>query len=100
MRRHNPRDITLRSAVRVCDNAEVHKTITKVETRPIISDGEGDHDRFAHYVRKADIVRSNVEGVPVVALCGKKWIPNRDPERYPVCPTCKEIMARLRGESS
>lgn len=57
----------------------------------------GDHDRFAHYVRKDDIVRSNVEGVPVVALCGKKWIPNRDPSRYPVCPACKEIKAKLFG---
>ena len=60
-------------------------------------DDDGGHDRFAHYVRKADIVRSNVEGVPVVALCGKKWIPNRDPNRYPVCPTCKEIRQRLFG---
>jgi hypothetical protein len=60
---------------------------------------EGDHDRFAHYVRKADITRAMVEGVEVVALCGKKWIPNRDPNRYPVCPTCKQIMASLRGES-
>ncbi len=64
-------------------------------TDPRLSDG--DHERFAHYVRKDDIVRSNVEGVPVVALCGKKWIPNRDPDRYPVCPTCKEIKARLFG---
>ena len=58
---------------------------------------DGDHDRYAHYVRKADIVRSNVEGVPVVALCGKKWIPNRDPDRYPICPTCKELMAKRGG---
>lgn len=77
----------------------VSETITEKHTKPLISDGTGDHDRFAHYVRKADIVRSNVEGVPVVALCGKKWIPNRDPSRYPVCPTCKELMARLRGEA-
>ena len=62
--------------------------------------GDGDHDRFAHYVRKADIVRSNVEGVEVVALCGKKWIPNRDPSNFPVCPACKEIMAVLRGGES
>lgn len=81
------------------ENVTVTKTTTKVATKPRLSDGEGDHDRFAHYVRKADIVRSNVEGVPVIALCGKKWIPNRDPERYPVCPTCKEMMAQLRGES-
>jgi hypothetical protein len=69
--------------------------ITEEETR--IDTGDGDHDRFAHYVRKADIVRANVEGVPVMALCGKVWIPNRDPNRYPVCPTCKEIKARLFG---
>ncbi len=74
----------------------VKETITKEETKRQLTD-DGDHDRFAHYVRKADIVRSNVDGVPVVALCGKKWIPNRDPSRYPVCPTCKEIKARLTG---
>ena len=55
----------------------------------------GDHDRFAHYVRKIDIVRSNVKGTMAVALCGKKWIPNRDPDRYPVCPICKELKMRL-----
>lgn len=59
--------------------------------------GDGDHERFAHYVKKADIVRSNIEGIEVEALCGKRWIPNRDPDRYPVCPTCKEILGSLRG---
>ena len=73
------------------------ETRTETEVAPPTTDG--DHDRFAHYVRKADIVRSNVEGVPVQALCGKRWIPNRDPDRYPVCPTCKEIHARLTGKS-
>ena len=58
---------------------------------------EGDHDRFSHYVRKSDIMKANVDGVPVVALCGKKWIPNRDPDKYPVCPTCKEIFAALKA---
>jgi hypothetical protein len=48
-------------------------------------------------VKKSDIVRSNVQGVPVEALCGKRWIPNRNPDRYPVCPTCKEIKARRYG---
>jgi len=62
---------------------------------PVTSDG--DHERFAHYVKKGDIVRSAVEGVAVEALCGKRWIPDRDPQRFPVCPTCKEIMAHIRG---
>jgi hypothetical protein len=67
-------------------------TVTETVIEPRLTDGdEGDHDRFAHYVRKSDIVRSAVEGIPVVALCGKKWIPNRNPDNYPVCPTCKEI---------
>lgn len=70
-------------------------TETDLRTEPRLSDG--DHERFAHYVKKGDIVRSNIEGVEVEALCGKRWIPNRDPDRYPVCPTCKEIMALLRG---
>jgi Protein of unknown function (DUF3039) len=36
-----------------------------------------------------------VTGTPVVALCGKVWVPSRDPKRYPVCPTCKEIYEML-----
>ena len=56
----------------------------------------GDHDRFSHYVRKDRILPSAVEGTPVIALCGKKWVPTRDPERYPVCPECKEIFEKLR----
>lgn len=89
------------------DPMRPHHFAAEVELRPAITvkekedlridTGDGDHDRFAHYVPKGEIVRSNVEGVPVMALCGKKWIPNRDPERYPVCPTCKEIKARLSG---
>lgn len=59
---------------------------------------EGDHERFSHYVKKAKIVESAVSGNTVTALCGKKWIPTRDPERFPICPTCKEIHAGLRKE--
>jgi hypothetical protein len=36
-----------------------------------------------------------VEGIPIVALCGKVWIPFRNPEKYPVCPACKEIYGEL-----
>ena len=57
---------------------------------------EGDHERFSHYVDKNKIKESAVTGKPVRALCGKKWIPNRDPQKFPVCPTCKEIHARLK----
>jgi hypothetical protein len=67
---------------------------TLVEERVEPTDA-GDHDRFAHYVRKEKIVESAVTGDPVIALCGKVWIPNRDPQRFPVCPVCREIFEHL-----
>jgi len=60
----------------------------------------GDHERFAHYVKKEKILESAVTGIPAVALCGKVWIPSRDPSKFPVCPTCKEIHAGLPKGSS
>ncbi len=62
---------------------------------------DGDHERFSHFVRKDQIVESAVTGKPVIALCGKKWVPNRDPQKFPICPTCKEIHSGLpKGPSS
>lgn len=60
----------------------------------------GDRDRYSHYVDKNKMMRAAINGTPVVALCGKIWVPSRDPKRYPVCPTCKEIYeAMRRGEN-
>ena len=73
-------------ATSVLEREEVHE-----ELEP------GDHERFSHYVRKEKILESAVSGKPVVALCGKVWVPGRDPSRFPVCPVCKEIYAGLRG---
>jgi hypothetical protein len=55
----------------------------------------GDHERFAHYVRKEKVLESALTGAPVIALCGKVWVPGRDPKKFPVCPTCKEIYEGL-----
>jgi len=57
---------------------------------------EGDHDRYSHYVKKDKILTSALSGKPVIALCGKVWVPGRDPEKFPVCPTCKDIYEKLR----
>ena len=76
------------------------ETATPTETiiQPTLDDG--DHDRFAHFARKADIVKSAVTGRPIVALCGKVWVPGRNPDRYPVCRTCKEIYQRKKAEET
>ncbi len=52
---------------------------------------EGDHDRFSHYAQKDKLTEAMVLGTPVVALCGKVWVPSRDPQKYPVCPACKQV---------
>lgn len=56
----------------------------------------GDHERFSHFVPKEKILESALTGTPVVALCGKVWVPGRDPQKFPVCPICKEIYDGLR----
>ncbi|GAB2823244.1 hypothetical protein GCM10027022_12320 [Alpinimonas psychrophila] len=59
---------------------------------------EGDHDRFSHYVKKNDILKSALSGKPVRALCGKKWTPGRDPDKFPVCQSCKDIYEKMKDE--
>lgn len=57
---------------------------------------EGDHERYSHYVQKEKILKSALSGKPVIALCGKVWTPGRDPQKFPVCPTCKEIYEGMK----
>ncbi len=81
-------------------------TIAPTMPEPAID--EGDHERMAHIVlegyrpkrgkKKGDfvaagtnVVEGMVNGTPVQALCGKTLVPGRDPKRYPLCPTCREI---------
>jgi len=70
-------------------------TIERTETRELVE--PGDAERFAHYVKKDKILESAMSGEPVIALCGKVWIPGRDPNRFPVCPACKEILDAAFG---
>ena len=66
-------------------------TSTITEERVEVSTDNGDHERFSHYAQKEKITEAMVLGTPVTALCGKVWVPSRDPSRFPICPTCKEI---------
>lgn len=67
-----------------------------VETTNHASLDNGDHELFAHYVSKSDLERATFTGVPATALCGKKWLPTKDPSRYPVCPDCKAIYNQMQ----
>jgi hypothetical protein len=59
---------------------------------------DGGHERFAHIVKgKSKLTEAMITGQPVIALCGKVWVPSRDPSRYPLCGTCREEFRRLTG---
>jgi hypothetical protein len=70
------------------------------ETRPVESDADtGEGDGYAHSARKDEITRAAIEGGTITALCGLRFPPIRDPERFPVCPRCKELAAMLWGDA-
>ena len=64
---------------------------TVVDERTDLRLDEGDHERFSHFVPKNKLTEAMVMGTPVVALCGKVWVPSRDPQKFPVCPDCQRI---------
>lgn len=51
----------------------------------------GDRDRFAHYVAANRLAAARMTGQPVVALCGKVWVPTGEAHNHPICPRCEEI---------
>src|SRR3990170_1136625 len=72
-------------------------TIEDRRTSPVDTPTDpGDHERFSHYVDKHKLTEAMVMGSPVVALCGKVWVPSRAPEKFPVCPGCKEIWEQMQ----
>lgn len=75
-------------------------TQTTVERAPQTQTGGGgkDGDGFAHYAQKGRIAEAYVLGTEVVALCGYRWVPSRDPRGLPVCPACKALVGALHGE--
>jgi hypothetical protein len=54
-----------------------------------------DANRFAHYAEKVSVTEGYVLGTPVLAVCGKLFIPSRDPKKFPLCPICKKISEAL-----
>lgn len=73
-------------------------TDERTDLRPDLRTEDGDHEKFSHYVPKDTLTEAMINGTPCIALCGKVWVPSRDPERYPVCPECKEIWDGMSGD--
>src|SRR3984885_7169600 len=67
---------------------KVHEDL-KVDT------SHGDHERFAHYVDKNDMMNAAVFGTPIKALWGKVGGRSVGPPGFPGCPEWKEIYESL-----
>jgi hypothetical protein len=63
-----------------------------LDAPPVIefADGEDPPDA-AHIVSQKDLIHSQITGQPIRALCGKLWVPKRNPDDYPLCSACVEI---------
>lgn len=68
--------------------------LEKPDTQTTDGDGE-ERDRQKHYVPHAELEAAIFSGRPARALCGKLWVPSRDPDKYPLCKTCKKIFEAL-----
>lgn len=67
------------------------RTIEQVEIDPTTGAG-----RVSHIVApdgkqtaSALVTEARVYGMEVEALCGHRWVPERDPKQYPLCEGCK-----------
>ncbi|MBO3732447.1 DUF3039 domain-containing protein [Glycomyces niveus] len=69
----------------------------QTQTNPNYTYEDGDEERFSHYVPKDKLMAAMVDGIPVKALCGKMWVPTRDPDRFPICPNCKDIYEKMKA---
>ncbi|MBQ1299214.1 MAG: DUF3039 domain-containing protein [Aeriscardovia sp.] len=59
--------------------------------------GDFSSEKFAHYVSKTELEKAK-GGKPVVALCGKIWVPKKY-DGAPVCPECQRIYNSLSSGS-
>lgn len=67
------------------------------EVIPTLSD-EDSNERVAHIIKKSDWGKGYVMGEAVQALCGKMWVPHKDPQGLTTCSRCAEVFKELTGQ--
>jgi hypothetical protein len=70
-----------------------------IEDHDVDTTDNTEEGKAAHIVKRGDdgrsatqiVLEARIYGYPVEALCGKVFIPQRDPKQLPMCSKCKEI---------
>jgi hypothetical protein len=60
---------------------------------PVTTDS--DTPGYAHYAESGSVTEGYITGRAVVAICGKIFVPSRDPKKFLVCPRCTELADAL-----
>ena len=63
---------------------------TSLETIEVAEIDTEDVNRFAHYAEKVSVTEGYVLGTPVLAVCGKLFIPSRDPKKISSLPNLQK----------
>lgn len=72
--------------------------MTDIATRPEVRLTDGDEsDDHSHIGRAADVNRGYITGEPIEALCGRRFVPHRDPEQFPLCARCAEVLGQIKA---
>ena len=79
------------------------QTVESTDTRRAITPQTGEPE-CAHIVKTtgdesaaAKVLQARIDGTPLEALCGHRWIPSRDPKQLPLCTKCKDIYDTYRA---
>lgn len=57
-----------------------------------------DSPQISHLIAKKDWHKAYILGSAIQALCGKVWVPSRDPEKYPLCEMCADLYEKMFGK--
>lgn len=69
-------------------------TVEVIE-RPVVDDTGTKEPSVSHIISRDDEMRGYFNGEEIVALCGERFIPTRDPNRYPLCEPCKTALRAM-----
>ena len=70
--------------------------LTRPEDETVTGEPHVAHIVKAEGDATAKVMEARIYGTPLEALCGQKFIPQRDPTRLPMCAACKDIYETYR----
>jgi len=82
--------------------------MTTTKERPTLQPTDIDGSVRTHIVNCPDdkesteawLTEARVFGLTVTAVCGYQWVPQRDPERHPICEPCVDAANIILIEES